>query len=209
MECTVISDGLLVGGAPHTTDDIGRLRAEARVTAVLSLQHDDDLHQNRIDYPALVRYGQTLGLTLTRCPLRDHDPADQQRGLLGAVRALYALRQQGDRVYVHCTLGVSRAPRVVLAYLTWIEGLSLEAALRVLQRARPRAFPCGPAYFAVHDALVAQHADRIRQRLREHGEWSPGGSDDDPPTDSVAWRQAVLAVVREVLTAPEDPSPAG
>lgn len=208
LEWSVIYNDLLVGSAPQTAADFDRLCMDTQVSAVLSLQHDEDLRQADLTSADLHRRAATRGLMMVRCPLRDHDPQDQQRGLLAAVRALHTLRQQGHRVYVHCTLGVSRAPRVVLAYLTWVEFLSLDEAVSRLHRARPQAFPLGPAYFAVYEALAVQLADRIRQRLGERGEWPLDGSDAGPPSSSALWQNAAREIVREVLTMPEN-LPAG
>ena len=92
--------------------------------------------------------------------------------------------------------------------MTWVEFLSLDEAVSRLHRARPQAFPLGPAYFAVYEALAAQSADRIRQRLGEGGEWPLDGSDAGPPSNSALWQNAAREIVREVLTMPEN-LPAG
>ncbi|MBS1223295.1 MAG: hypothetical protein H6R23_2915, partial [Proteobacteria bacterium] len=71
----------MVGSGPRTPSDLDALRVETHVSAILSVQHDDCLAHQEIDDPRLIRYGRRLGLTMARCPLRDFDPADQQRGL--------------------------------------------------------------------------------------------------------------------------------
>ena len=200
VEWSVIHTDLLVGSAPQTAEDFDCLYRDAQVSAVLSLQHDEDLRRAGLTSADLHRMAATRGLLMARCPLRDHDPADQQRGLPAAVRTLHTLRQQGHRVYVHCTLGVNRAPRVVLAYLTWVEFVNLDEAVSRLHRVRPQAFPLGPAYFAVYAALEAQFADRIRQRLSERGEWPLDGWEAGLPSDSALWQNTAREIVREVLT---------
>ena len=49
--------------------------------------------------------------------------------------------EQGRRVLVHCQMGISRSPTLVLAYLHRHAGLSLDQALARIQRARPQAEP--------------------------------------------------------------------
>ena len=127
LNWNVVRHDLVVGSCPRVPNDLDTLRLATRVSAILSVQHDDCLAHQGIDYPRLVRYGRRLGLTMARCPLRDFDPADQRRGLPAAVRGLYGLLRQGHRVYVHCTAGINRAPLVVLAYLTLVEGIGLGA----------------------------------------------------------------------------------
>ena len=118
----VVRHDRVVGSGPREPSDLDALRVETRVSALLSVQHDDCLAHQRIDDPGLVRHGRRLGLTMERGPLRDFDPADQRRGLPAAVRGLCGLLRQGHRVYVHGAAGINRAPRVVLAYLTLVEG---------------------------------------------------------------------------------------
>jgi hypothetical protein len=158
----VVRHDRVVGSGPREPSDLDALRVETRVSAVLSLQHDECLEKQGIDYPRQVRYGRRLGLTMERGPLRDFDPADQRRGLPAAVRGLHGLLRQGHRVYVHCTAGINRSPLVVLAYLTLVEGMGLEKAMTLLLRARPEVCPTWEAYHGCRQELTARYADRIR-----------------------------------------------
>ena len=195
LNWNVVRHDLVVGSCPREPSDLDALRLEIRVSAMLSVQHDECLAQQGIDYPGLVRHGRRLGLTMERCPLRDFDPADQQRGLPAAVRGLHGLLRQGHRVYVHCTAGINRAPLVVLTYLTLVEGIGLEEAMTLLVHARPEVCPTWEAYHGCRQELTARYADRIRQRAVELGRGSA------PPAGSALWLQAERAIWREVLTA--------
>ena len=190
----VIRPDLLVGSGPREPSDLDVLQAEAGASALLSLQSDECLAKRGIDYPAQAHHGHALGLTMARVPLRDFDSEDQRRGLPAAVRALYGLLRQGHRVYVHCTVGLNRAPLVVLAYLTLVEGLNLEAARDLLRRARPGVFPSEEAYAGCCMDLAAQYGDRIRQRARELRQGSA-------LPEQEAWRLAKRAIWRQALTA--------
>ena len=194
LNWNIVRHDLVVGSCPRTPSDLDALGVETRVSAVLSVQHDECLEKQEIDYPRQVRYGRRLGLTMERYPLRDFDPADQRRGLPAAVRALHGLLRQGHRVYVHCTVGLNRSPLVVLTYLTLVEGLSLEAARDLLRRARPGVFPSEEAYAGCCMDLATQYGDRSRQRARELRQGSARPEQE-------AWRQAERAIWREVLTA--------
>ena len=195
LNWNVVRHDLVVGSGPRTPSDLDALRVETHVSAVLPVQHDDCLAKQEIDYPRQVRYGRRLGLTMERCPLRDFDPADQRRGLPAAVRGLHGLLRQGHRVYVHCTAGINRAPLVVLAYLTWVEGIGLEETITLLLRARPEVCPTWEAYHGCRQELTARYAGRIRQRAMELGRGSA------PPAGSALWLQAEREIGREVLTA--------
>lgn len=198
LNWNVIRPDLIVGSGPREAADLRVLQQTTGATALLSLQHDECLEKQDIDYLRHVRHGHSLGLTLARVPLRDFDVDDQRRGLPNAVRALHQLLQQGCRVYVHCTAGLNRAPLVVSAYLLLVEGLSQDAILELWQRTRPNVFPAWAAINGCCADLTAQYADRIRQRVTELG----GGS--APLIDADVWRQAEQAIWREALTTQPD-----
>ena len=195
MNGNVVRHDRVVGSGPREPSDLDTLRVETRASAVLSLQHDECLEKPGIDDPRQVRYGRRLGLTMERGPLRDFDPADQQRGLPAAVRGWWDLLRQGHRVYVHGTAGINRSPRVVLAYLTRVEGIDLEEAITLLLRARPEVCPTWEAYHGCRQEWTARYADRIRQRAFECSQRQPELSALDH------WLQAERAIGREVLTA--------
>lgn len=112
-----------------------------------------------------------------------------------AVRALHDLLRRGHRVYVHCTAGINRSSLVVLAYLTLIEGASVEDAMTLMLRARPEVCPTWEACHGCRRDLTARHEDRIRQRAAEIGQRQPQRGALDH------WLQAEREVWREVLTA--------
>jgi len=180
-----------------TPADLGRIHAGTGVSALLSLQHDDCLAYWGIDYAAMRRYGADLGLTMHRCPVRDFDIADQCARLPHAVAALARLRSAGHRTYVHCTAGLGRAPLTVLGYLTWLEGLSPDFAIGLIDAARPGAVPAWEAYLGCRDDLLARHRTRIEARAYELHE-------ADRCRDALEnWSAAEAEVLRAVLTAME------
>lgn len=133
MDCTVVLPNLLIGSYPETLEDVEFLRREKGVTAVLSLQTDEDHEHLQLDWEALGDYYRLHGIEVYRVPIRDFDREDLRRHLADGVRALDGLLKQGETVYLHCTAGMGRAPSVAVAYLHWIEGWDLEEAIdRVL-----------------------------------------------------------------------------
>jgi atypical dual specificity phosphatase len=197
LNWNVVRHDLVVGSCPRKISDLDEIRLETRVSAILSLQHDECLEKQEIDYPLHVRHGRLLGLTMERCPLRDFDPDDQRRGLPEAVRMLHGLLRHGHRVYVHCTAGLNRSSLVVLAHLTWIEGASVEDAMKLMLHARPEICPTWEAYHGCRQDLTARHEERIRQRAFELGQRQPQRDARDH------WLQAEREIWREVLTADE------
>jgi protein-tyrosine phosphatase len=129
MDISAILPNVLVGPCPQSPQDIGRLKRDYGVSAVLNLQTDDDMDYWGFDWSELEHRYRKLGIEVRRSPIRDFDPDDLRRKLPQCVKALDALLQQGHKVYVHCSMGINRSPSVVIAYLAWIKGLSLEDAV--------------------------------------------------------------------------------
>lgn len=189
----VIRHDLVIGSCPRNPADLERIRAESRVSAVLSVQDDECLEKLEIDYPRLARHGRALGLAMERSPMRDFDVEDQRRRLPDAVRALHRLIGQGYRVYLHCTAGINRSPLAAVAYLTWVEGQSVDEAMALLRHARPEVSPYWDAYQGCFDDLSAARIDRIRLRARELSRHDPQRDAEDH------WLRAEREIIRAAL----------
>ena len=191
-----VTPHLVVGTCPMTTLDLNRLRDEAEVSAVLSLQHDDCLAYWGIEYDQMLNMGSKLGMTMERCQIRDFNIADMRRRLPEAVKKLARLRTAGHRVYVHCTAGMGRSPLTVWAYLAVVEGEEPWQALRRIKRGRPEAVPSPEAFEGFRQDLATRHHDRIAQRAYDL--YQQGAHPDDAQGD---WRQAEAEVIREAVIA--------
>jgi protein-tyrosine phosphatase len=121
---------VLVGSCPQTAEDVHVLAAGLTVTAVLSLQTDEDLPYDHQQWLAIQELYRRLSIRLCRVPVRDFDSADLRARLPECVRTLNELLRQGHTVYVHCTAGMNRSPSVVVAWLHWMQPCELETALR-------------------------------------------------------------------------------
>ena len=144
---------IVVGSCPIAPRDLDRICEETGVTALLSLQTDDCHAGLGIDAAALRAHAARRGLVVVTSPMRDFDPGDQTARLPDAVRALGGLLAQGHRTYVHCTAGINRSPLVVLAHLTFVEGMGVDEAMALIRRARPEAEPYRDVYEACRDAF--------------------------------------------------------
>jgi len=117
-----------IGSYPASITDIDRLKDEYGITAVLSVQTDDDLERLGLDWPVLEAYYREVGIEVCRVPARDFDENDLRRKLPQAVAALDRFLKAGHTVFVHCTAGMGRAPTTVIAYLVWCENWDIETA---------------------------------------------------------------------------------
>lgn len=134
-----IEPRFLVGEYPRP-EDVAELRAKHGVTAVVSLQDDDDLAVKGLRLSELVEAYAAHGIELRRVPIADNDPEAVELRLDAAVEALQELVEAGHTVLLHCNAGYNRAPTIAIAWLHRHRGLSLaEADLHV--RARR---PCVP-----------------------------------------------------------------
>ncbi len=136
---------LFIGSHPENVDDIDRLRRDARITAVLNLQTDEDMESARLAWESLEAQYKTSGMELWRVPVRDFDLEDLRDKLPACVRTLDRLLSAGHTVYLHCTAGTGRSPTVAIAYLHWCRGWELVRAAEYVQQQHP----CSPNVEAI------------------------------------------------------------
>eukprot|EP00775_Hariotina_reticulata_P010276 gene10276-10435_t len=142
---------LIVGSCLQTPEDVDRLSAEAGVTTVFSLQEDCDMEYFGIDISAIQQRCREVGVKHVRFPVRDFDPFDLRLKLPKAVAALAkAHNPKLGRVYIHCTAGLGRAPATALAYMYWLRGWQLPAALEKLTSIRA----CSPRVESIRAATA-------------------------------------------------------
>jgi len=148
MQLDRILPQILVGSCPRSRTDIDRLKADFGVTAVLSLQTEDDLRCWGIDWPDLEAHYRATRIAVRRTPVRDFDSASLCENLPRCVGELKSLLESGHTVYVHCNAGINRSPSTIIAYLHWVEGRELgEAVWLVTSR-----HTCDPYVGAIAEA---------------------------------------------------------
>jgi hypothetical protein len=189
-----ITDDIVIGTCPMEPDDLGRIRSEAGVSGILSLQHDDCLAYWGIDYAMMHRIGTELGFMMERCPIRDFNVPDMRRRLPSAIFMLANMTAHGRQVYVHCTAGMGRAPLVVLGYLALVEGYSPDDAIRLILEGRPGAVPAWEAYYGCREDLVARHRQAIERRAYQLYDLGVHGN------AHADWLQAQSEILRSMLT---------
>jgi len=136
MDHSQILPNLFVGSCPRSREDIDRLKGEAGITAVVNVQTEGDFSYWEIDWPVLEAHYQEAGVEVRRVPVQDFNPEALQANLPRCVEAVAGLLREGHTVYVHCNVGVNRAPSVAIAYLHSIEGRALNEAVDHVMRCR-------------------------------------------------------------------------
>ncbi len=138
-EVSQILPTLFVGEYPRV-EDVGWLKQELYISAVLSLQDAEDLAAKSIHLPALMTAYNNHQIVFRRLPVADFDCASLAQALPDALRELHALTQSGHTVLLHCNAGCNRAPTVAIAYLHQYHGMPLAVARDFVKARRP----CGP-----------------------------------------------------------------
>jgi protein-tyrosine phosphatase len=134
MEMDQIAENLFVGSSPTGERDIESLVGKG-ITAVLTVQTDDDLNYWGINWEKRAEQYNELGIVVRRVPVPDFDPEALRQSLPECVAVLDDLLKQGHTVFLHCNAGMNRSPTIAIAYLHWIKHWKLEAAINhVMQR---------------------------------------------------------------------------
>lgn len=151
----LVESGIYIGSAPQTSVDVARLK-QLKITAVISLQSDDDLKTRKTDWSKLTASYQHNDIHVARFPINDFDETDLANKVIEPIIALNSLLNVGHQVYVHCNAGVCRAPATVLGYLCHYQDMSIDAGLRQIRLARPIANP----YRGAVEKAIAELAQR-------------------------------------------------
>ena len=153
IDVSEILPHLFLGTFPKSTEDIDRLHRRG-VTAVLN-------GRPTTTWPTGASTGIVWNSTTVKRASRfagfqcEISITMTCRQLPGCVEVLNELLSQGHIVYVHCNMGVNRSPSIVIAYLHWIAGWSLEKATDHVMKCRS----CDPYL----DAIQLASEDRRRK----------------------------------------------
>jgi atypical dual specificity phosphatase len=156
-----ILPSLFVGEYPRT-EDIAWLKYEFGISAVLSLQDDEDLAVNNLSLPDLRSAYHQHGVAFCRAPVTDFNCQSLAETLPQALTELQTFVQGGDVVFLHCNAGCNRAPTLAIAYLHVHHGLGLGEARDFVKARRA----CGP-YMEVLRAWSGELGAKKRTRNEE------------------------------------------
>ena len=153
MEIDQILPKLYVGSYPRY-DDVKKLKRYG-ISAVLNVQSDEDFKFLGLDWPEMRAQYFALDIEVRRVPILDFNDDELRDKLPEAVRVLSELVDEKHDVFVHCNAGANRSPSVVIAWLSWKQGWSLEKAERHVLGCHP----CAP----VMDVVKLAGRDRRRE----------------------------------------------
>ena len=136
MDVSRILPQLFVGSCPSDPAEIDSLKTDFGVTAVLSLQTEEDFAYWGIHRHEMEAAYRRFGVEFRRIPVQDFNPEDLRQKLPACVQALDGLVRAGHTVYVHCSAGANRSPSVVVAYLHWLQGMGFDEAVAYVIKRR-------------------------------------------------------------------------
>jgi len=141
LDCDEIIPGRLwVGGCVREADVVVLVRLG--ITAVVSLQMDEDLEYHRVSAAALAGAYRDAGIEWRRIPTADFNREALGRNLPQAVGQVeLAFADPEARVYLHCSVGINRAPTTAAGYMIKCRGLTAGEAYGYLVARRD----CSPA----------------------------------------------------------------
>ncbi|MEK6239581.1 MAG: dual specificity protein phosphatase family protein, partial [Planctomycetales bacterium] len=144
-----ILDRLRIGSCPQYSDHVDALSQEG-ITAVFNAQTVEDFSYMDVDWDALSAYYLQRDIIVKRIAVRDFHDDDLQDKLPACVDAVAELLGQNHFLYVHCNVGLNRAPTVAIAYLHWKLGWDLEQAERFVGEKRK----CAPRMEVIRRATA-------------------------------------------------------
>lgn len=170
MKCDRVISHLFVGPAPSADDDFRQLTA-LNVTAILSLQTEEDGEEGAIERERDA--AAEAGMSFTNLPVTDFDRLELLWKLPKCVAMVERILIAGDTLYLHCTAGVNRSPTVAVAYLHGCLQWPLEQALEHIRGCRnccPDADVIRKAFVRFRRAMISRLARPDEESVRKkHG----------------------------------------
>ena len=138
---------IAIGGYVATDNDIMRI-AEKQCTAVLDIQTPNQHRMRETNFDRLQKMfiNRSNITNVVNYPVDDVFLDDYVEALIGAAKQLdKMINEQGEEVFVNCTTGISRAPTLILVYLSIYcrhkQWNNLDALANYLKDAFPNSQP--------------------------------------------------------------------
>eukprot|EP01016_Furgasonia_blochmanni_P057484 TRINITY_DN9993_c0_g1_i3.p2 TRINITY_DN9993_c0_g1~~TRINITY_DN9993_c0_g1_i3.p2 ORF type:complete len:286 (-),score=80.67 TRINITY_DN9993_c0_g1_i3:869-1726(-) len=136
----MINENIFIGPYPQNIEEVEELQKHD-IKAVLNLQTKKDMKKRLVSWEEMSRAYEKRGITGINFPITDMDPEDMSSKAHQVAEVLKHLVDAKEKVYVHCTAGVGRAPQTVIAYLCFFKQYKLDEAIRLVQEKRPTSRP--------------------------------------------------------------------
>jgi protein tyrosine phosphatase (PTP) superfamily phosphohydrolase (DUF442 family) len=182
-----VDDQIYIGGYLAAADP--KFVHENGIRRIVKMFRDDDT------YPG--GFHRHAGVEYLVVPADDVETYDISPGAIAAMRFIKDGLRRGDRILVHCHMGISRSSTVVLLHLMLNRGMTLTGAQAHLKKLRPVVQP--NAGFMRFLMATDSRLRLIRARRR---------AVERPPDGALALRlELVTEARRELEKKPSETSP--
>lgn len=167
VDSNVFIGGYLAAADPNYVKD-------NQISRIVKMFEDDDSYPGGYHRHPDVEY-----LVVSADDIPDYNIAP---GATAAVRFIREGLQRGDRILVHCHMGISRSSTVVLLHLMMNRGLTLSQAYDRLKTVRPIVQPNVGFmnYLIAADRLLrALRVSRVQRALRQSSSGQPSSRHSD------------------------------
>ena len=147
-EMNEIIDGIFIG-SERAASNMEMLMAE-KITHIINLSGKNTTNK----FPD--------SFTYFTVKMRDNDFDDLPRDFWEALKFLHNCKAKGNRVLVHCRMGICRSAALVAAFLSEEMNISIDAAIALIKTKRPD-ININPGFI---DQLHAHEQERLPQRPR-------------------------------------------
>jgi len=119
LECDNDFEGISSGQSPNSNSDLAQVPSQAQ-------------SQFQLD-------SKDLNFVYLKAGLLDVSSQNLYGFLLRGINFIESARQKGTKVLVHCVMGISRSPSMVIAYCMYYRGWKLQDAYRYVRSRRSEA----------------------------------------------------------------------
>lgn len=156
----LVGSGLFVGPYPSDDFDITILKNKG-VSAVLNLQTKDDFERHQIDWKRTLKIFYHNGIVLAKnFPVNDLHEEIYSSDIIQAAQYLNdMINNKNLNVYIYCSSGISRAPTVILAYLTLFKKAQCWQYIPLVESLIISHYPCCSPNVKIVQGLVEQNLE--------------------------------------------------
>ena len=140
MDYSKIFNNLYVGSCPKNNADVVEISAiwpRHTPIVIIDLQTVKDKEHHGVPAGGLVTYY----MDLISVPVEDFNKEDMNKKMPNIIAYMVHAVIKGRCIYLHCSLGINRAPTVALYYMVHVLGMDPVCAVEYLLGVRPKSKP--------------------------------------------------------------------
>ena len=139
------------------------------MSAVLNLQTKDDFERHQIDWKRTLKIFYHNGIVLAKnFPVNDLHEEIYSSDIIQAAQYLNdMINNKNLNVYIYCSSGISRAPTVILAYLTLFKKAQCWQYIPLVESLIISHYPCCSPNVKIVQGLVEQNLEFQKEQVQD------------------------------------------